>query len=55
MRGFGRTPRNTGDAAHFYNFEKTRIYKDLRREAVNRKILRDCSKKAKKQMTKLNV
>jgi hypothetical protein len=29
------------------------VYKDLHEKLVNRKILRECSKNAKKQMTKL--
>jgi len=48
-------PRNTGDTAYFQSFEKAHIYKDLQRKSINRKFLRGCSKKAKKQMTKLNV
>jgi len=42
-----------GAINHFCEFEKMHVYKDLWRETVNRKILRDCNKKAKKQMTKL--
>jgi len=55
MRGTWQTPEDAGDAAYFHDSEKMRFYKDLRRKSVNRKNLRDCSKKAKKQMTKLNV
>jgi hypothetical protein len=46
---------NAGGAAYFRDFKKMGIYKDLRQKSVNRKILRRCSKKAKKQMTKPNV
>lgn len=42
-----------GAIKHFCEFKKMHVYKDLWRETVNRKILRDCNKKAKKQMTKL--
>jgi len=54
-RRFWQKPGNPEESAYFGCFEKTHIYKDLRRKSVNRKILRDCSKKAKKRMTKLNV
>ncbi|NTG48873.1 hypothetical protein G6M04_15940 [Agrobacterium rhizogenes] len=52
-RESGARPQIQDAINHFREFEKMHVYKDLWRETVNRKILRDCNKKAKKQMTKL--
>jgi hypothetical protein len=40
------------NAAFLHEFGKPHVYKDLRQKVVNKKILPDCSKNAKKQMTK---